>query len=422
MRYSSRLTRIIAILLIVAQGSPAGAGTRPSYRYEVLALLGTRAPGGGALRGAFEPTAIGLERDVLYAAGVGSRGAKGLFLDTLDEVLSIAAPGEEAADGWRFAEQPGVLGGVGLPVAMNGAGDIAFTADLNRDAETGAGVFLWERETHTLRAVALSGGPAPGGGTLGDARPGVAFDPSGAVLFSARIEGVADAVEGPAEGLFRFLAGETASLVIPGDNEPGGGRFVRAGHPSANSSGKIAFEAAVLRDGRLHSGIFVAEEGRLRSLVEVGALLADGSTFRGVREPRIDRSGAVTFLGDTGEWAIYQANLEGQPRLAWPGMPLPDGDRVSHVADGPGSLAVSQGAAMALVLRLEEAEASGVFLHGHDGLNPVALPGTFLAGVGPVDNVGDAVALSEGGDVAFQAELADGQIALVLATPVPSGG
>ena len=66
----------------------------------------------------------------------------------------------------------------------------------------------------------------------------------------------------------------------------------------------------------------------------------------------------------------------------------------------------------------ERASAAGAWA----GLTPVALPATFLAGVGPVDTVGEAVAVNDAGQVAFQAELADGEMALVLATPAPSGG
>jgi hypothetical protein len=414
----------LLIALVTAHGKPPAAAAAPAYQYEVLALLGARAPGGGALRGGFEPAAVSEQSDVAYIAGVGSRGARGLFLDTLADVVPIVSPGQDAAEGWRFAEQPGALGGIAAPVAVSAAGDIAFAADLTRDDQRGSGVFRWARETRTLVAVALPRAPAPGEAVFGDARAGVAFDALGAVLFSASLQPPEGATDGPAEGLFRFSAGgEIGSLILPGDPEPGGGRFVRAGRPSANRAGQIAFEAEVARNGQRRAGIFLAEGARLRSVVEAGALLPGGDLLRAMREPHLNERGDVLFLGDAGEWAVYLARAGTLTRLVGPGSALPDGKRVGQVVAGPASLSVAPGGQAALVLRPEDQpESAGVYLSGPGGLTAVALPGTFLAGVGPIDAVGEAVALNDGGQVAFQAELADGDIALVLATPVPSGG
>jgi len=56
-----------------------------------------------------------------------------------------------------------------------------------------------------------------------------------------------------------------------------------------------------------------------------------------------------------------------------------------------------------MLLKLEEPDAAGVFVRQQGALWPVALPGTLLAGVGPVDDVGTTVALDDQGQVAFEA-------------------
>jgi hypothetical protein len=404
---------MMAVLVVVGR---ARAGP-PAYQYRALAFLGTKAAGGGALRGAFKPGAIGGQSQVAYVAGVGSRGAEGLFLDTLGTVTPVARPGGEAGDGWLFAEQPGVIGGIASPVAMNAAGDLVFAADLTRATEQGSGVFRWDWQTGELTALSLPGQAAPNGAVFGNTRSPAGINDQGDVAFAAELT----AAGGGAEGLFLFSDGQIKSIVQPGDSEPGGGKFALATRPSLNAPGQVAFRGDVIREGRRSTGIFLADSAGLRVIADQGQAAPEGGTFLEAREPHLNDHRELAFLGNTGEWAVYLANAVRVTRLAGAGTILPGGARVRTVITTNGSLALNQAGAVAMLLKLEQPEAAGIFVWQEGTLWPVVLPGTLVAGVGPIDDVGTTVALNDQGQIAFEAELADGEVALVLATPVTAG-
>jgi hypothetical protein len=403
---------VIPLVMGVARADP------PAYQYEALAYLGAPAPGGGAFWGAFKPGALGNEGEVAYVAGVDSAGGEGLFLDTVDGVFAIAGPGAPAAEGWQFAPMPGALGGIASPISMNAAGDLVFTADLVRGDQPGSGAFLWKQDTRMLSALALPGQGTPWG-IFGNARSRASIADNGDVAFAADL--TTPGGQG-AEGVFLRSQGGITPVALPGGPEPGGGTFVRASHPMVNDQGVVAFQAEVTREGRSRAGAFLWSATRLAAVAEAGMPAPEGGVFRGVAPPRLNNRGDLAFFGDTGEWAVYVARKGQLTRVVGPGMPLPGGARVGALVAGDGSLALNQVGALGLVLHSETMAAAGVFLCQGGALWPVALPGTILAGIGPLDNVGPDLALNDRGQVAFQAELAGGQVALVLASPVPGSG
>jgi hypothetical protein len=420
-RQRSRAAAVVITLGAALRLATGGRAAEPAYRYEVLATLGTQAAGGGALRGEFKVGAVGNAGEVAYVAGVGSGGAQALFLDTPDDVVRVVSPGADAAGGWQFAEKPGLLGGIAAPVAMGPSGDLVFAADLTRAGESGAGVFRWDRSSGVITAIALPGQPGPGGTTLGNARSVPSVAASGAVAFAAGLAAPPSAPD-DATGLFLLDAGRLDAVALPGMPAPDGGALLQAGRPSLNNRGLLAFEATQARDNRVTTGIYIAEGAVLRLAVGDGTSLVGGGTLRAAREPRLNDAGDLAFLGDDGESGVYLKGIVGVSRLAAPGMTVPGGARVRAVATGEGSLALNQRGEVAMQFALEQPRAAGIFLSRGGTLTAVALPGTFLAGVGPLDNVGEYLAINDQGQIAFQAELADGEIDLVLATPVPSGG
>jgi hypothetical protein len=409
-----RLTMSAAIALLAG----AAGADPPAYHYEALAYLGAGAPGGGVLQGAFKPGAMGNEGEVAYIAGVDSGGAEGLFLDTVDGMFTIAGPGAEAADGWHFATMPGPIGGIASPVSMNAAGNLVFTADLIRDDQTGSGTFLWKQDTGMLTALTLPGQVAPGG-VFGSARSRASIADNGDVAFAAALTAPGGQV---AEGVFLLSQGGITPVALAGDPEPGGGALVRASRPTVNDHGVVALQAEVTREGRSIASAFLWRGTRLAAVAEAGMPAPAGGVFRDVAPPRLNNRGDLVFFGDTGEWGVYLAQEGRLTRLVGPGMLLPGGARVGTLVTGEGSLALNQEGAVAMALQPEKMAAAGIFLYQGGALWPVALPGTILAGIGPLDNVGPDLALNDRGQVAFQAELAGGRVALVLASPVPSGG
>jgi hypothetical protein len=412
----------VGVLAALALTTDRTGATPASYQYEVLALLGTQAPGGGALRGGFRPGTVGDGGEVAYVAGVGSRASPSLFVDTPDVAIPVARSGDPAIEGWSFAEMPASVGGIASPVSMNRAGDLVFAADLTRDGTSGAGVFRWEQTTGTLSAIQLPGQPGPGSLRLGNAAPRPEINAAGSVAFAAVVGGHSSPDVAAPTGIFIQQGGTLQTTVLPGDSMPGGGKLKLATRPSLNEQGAVAFEAEVEDSGASRTGLFLADGGVVQRVVIAGSPALDGSLLKAVREPRLNDRGQIAFYGDTGEWAVYLAQDGQVLRLAGPGSALPFGLHAQAVVTGEGSLALNELGDVAMVMAVEQPAARGVFLWTHGALTAVALPGTFLAGVGPVDDVGDDLALNNLGQVAFQAELADGDVALVLATPVPSGG
>jgi hypothetical protein len=356
--------------------------------------------------------------EVAFTAEIGSNRAQGVFFDFIDAVVAVALPGETAAGGWRFAERPGGVGGIAAPVSMNRSGDLAFAADLLREEETGSGTFLWERATGGLTAISLPGMAAPDGSLVGSTRSPASINDRGAVAFSVELLGPDGT---PGEAILLRTPERGAVIARTGDPAPGGGFFTRVGRPSLASGGQVAFEGEVVREDERARGIFLWDGQRLDTAVAAGMRLP-GGMLGDLREPRLNENGDLVFFGDTEGVSVYLVRETRVSRLAGPGTEPSGAARVVRVVTGDGALVLNQRGMVALILELEESSGAGVFVHHQDGLWPVALPGTFLAGIGPMDDVGPTVALSDAGHVCFQAELADGEVVLVLATPVPGGG
>src|SRR5215467_4242869 len=156
------------------------------------------------------------------------------------------------------------------------------------------------RAQSTIRAVALSGDPAPGGGTFEhfgvEALPIVApANTKGQVAFFASL------LRSTASEAF-FLAGKsrTTRVVAEGDHVPGGGTFSGFGRhpiPALNERGDVAFAAAVV-GGRTVEGIFVRDSRGLRTVVLTGGTAAGmtSGTIAAVDAPALNDRGDVAFL------------------------------------------------------------------------------------------------------------------------------
>src|SRR5919198_3202559 len=156
------------------------------------------------------------------------------------------------------------------------------------------------RAQSTIRAVAIAGDPAPGGGTFEhfgvEALPIVApANTKGQVAFFATI------LRSTASEAF-FLASpqRTVRVVAEGDAVPGGGTFSGFGRhpiPALNERGDVAFAAAIV-GGRTVEGIFVRDARGLRPIVVTGRAapgMASG-TIAAVDAPALNDHGDLAFL------------------------------------------------------------------------------------------------------------------------------
>src|SRR5437867_11762100 len=128
------------------------------------------------------------------------------------------------------------------------------------------------RAQPVVRAVALAGQPAPGGGTFEhfgvESLPVVApANTKGQVAFFATLLRATGS-----EAFFLASESRTLRVVAEGDPVPGGGVFSGFGRhpiPALNERGDVAFAAAVT-GGRTVEGIFVRGARRLRPAALTG--------------------------------------------------------------------------------------------------------------------------------------------------------
>jgi len=176
-------------------------------------------------------------------------------------------------------------------------------------------------EPGSLRAVAVAGQPAPGGGVFEhfsvESQPVVAPpNAKGDVAFFATL------LRAPgSEGIFLSSGRGISKVAAEGDRAPGGGTLSGLGRhpvPSINAAGAVAFAAAVA-GGRTVEGVFVSSRGTLRAVATAGepAPGIPSGTFANLDFPVLNDRGDVAFLATVrrGREAVEAVYLRAGGRL-----------------------------------------------------------------------------------------------------------
>lgn len=180
------------------------------------------------------------------------------------------------------------------PLAFNNAGSIALNTVV-RDGEDSPGIFVVSH-TGTLEKSVGIGDPTPVGGTFS-----VLFRPSlnnaGDVVFQAT---VADGTV--AQGIFLVKQGQVSLVVAEGAPTPIGGQFALqalAAPPLVNDRGEVAFNASVMKDGKVSAmGTFLFSQGQIKKAMVSGDPSPLGGTFlQGPVVSQLSNTGAVVFVG-----------------------------------------------------------------------------------------------------------------------------
>jgi hypothetical protein len=149
--------------------------------------------------------------------------------------LGAAVQGQSAPGG-------GTYNTFSLP-AINSSGQVVFSAGLT-GGSSGSGLFSTPSAFFVPNmAIALAGDPAPGGGTFAGFHSPV-LNNAGQLAFTADTSFSGR----PAQGLFTGLPGGLQAVALSGTPAPAGGTFDRFNSPVLNSSGQVAF-TAFLRTG-----------------------------------------------------------------------------------------------------------------------------------------------------------------------------
>jgi hypothetical protein len=249
---------LLGAVLVTAAVTPvvAAAGSAQAmpagYTFTEVATIGASAPGGGTFVNDFEPSAINGSGELGFTADV-STGGEGVFVARNGTITQVMRSHTPAPGGVRLG--PGELGRIGL----NDEGDLAtgfLLHPFNPNATSGLneGVFRWSHNGG-LSAVALPGQAMPGGGTFEGTYVNYGINNRGDVIYQGLATGSAVSSGTPPNYSGMSLAlyeqsrdGVSTRLVGPGDAAPGGGVFDDAWNGSNNNAGDVAFSAHVQGD------------------------------------------------------------------------------------------------------------------------------------------------------------------------------
>lgn len=315
----------------VSGGTATYGVFRASPAHEALALEGDAAPGTGG--GSFDYV-IGLSMnaagDVLFA---GSSFVAPLF-------QGFFVGGDAGVAPLFFAGEPAPGTGGGSisdfsSAALDDLGRVVFTGVVS-GGSVASGLFRWD--AGTLAALVLEGEPAPGtgGGSFSGFLGEVATNAAGEVAFYASVAGGS-----ATEGIFRDSGSGTTAVAVSGDPAPGGGSFTSfEGLPSLNASGEVAFTGDVA--GVPGDGIFVESGGSLTAVARVGDS-APGTTgaYEQLLSPDLNDSGDVAFQASIddppGSGGLFARRAGSVELVVLNGDPAPGGG--SFISTGPPKLA-----------------------------------------------------------------------------------
>ena len=275
-------------------GVPAGVYRFSSSAHTLspVVIPGTPAPGGGSFAGASFGTSLNDRGDLVFAGilptnqglpfpeqqGLG----QGLFRARRNgAIASVVSPGDAAPGGGVFD-----LAAVGF---INNRGDVAFQGHvageecLAPDSPPPSfvigclgSVYVKDGATGKIRSIAHAGDDAPGGGVYRQAFSPVLND-SGAIAFLGDLTPPPDADK--VIGVYLHQRGVTIAVARPGDEMPGGGRFVTSSTISGwqidvNNAGEVVFNAALDTDdngdGFPDTGLYLWSHGKRRLVARTG--------------------------------------------------------------------------------------------------------------------------------------------------------
>jgi hypothetical protein len=278
-----------------------------------IAMTGDAAPDGNGSFSSFSGTILNDAGQVAFWAELegtsgGSADGKGFFRGSGGALTQIARRSQAAPDG------NGILGTLFLGVALNNAGEVAFTADLS---DTSGGVLdnrgIFRGSGGALTQIARKGQAAPDGNGsvsyLTDWQPEL-NDAGQAAFYASLIDTTGGTTDD--SGIFRGSGGAVALIAREGqvaaDNN---GSFSSFSNNSGfvtrlnlNDAGVVAFSAALGGTcGPGNGGIFVGDGEEIAQVVLHGDTLAGGIVSSANMSPYSD----INLFGQV----VYEASFAG---------------------------------------------------------------------------------------------------------------
>ena len=330
-------------------------------------------------------------------------------------VRAVAIAGDPAPGGGTFEH----FSVEALPIVApaNTKGQVAFFATILRS--TASEAFFLASPQRTVRVVA-EGDPVPGGGTFSGfgRHPIPALNERGDVAFAAAIVGGRTV-----EGIFVRDARGLRPVVLTGRGAPGmaSGTIAAVDAPALNDHGDLAFLASVRRGRETVEAVYTVIAGRLAKVVAQGDPAPAGGTFAGFGPPAINNRRRVAFAavveGRAVPGGVFAADGATVRMLAGAGSETPIGGIFVKFSE---RIALNDAGAVAFTAVLKNAEAEqGVFVIRDEHVRKVIALGEPAPEGGTFSHFSLWPALAADGTVAFAAAL-DGsavQVAVFMTSP-----
>jgi len=330
-------------------------------------------------------------------------------------VRAVAIAGDPAPGGGTFEH----FSVEALPIVApaNTKGQVAFFATILRS--TASEAFFLASPQRTVRVVA-EGDPVPGGGTFSGfgRHPIPALNERGDVAFAAAIVGGRTV-----EGIFVRDARGLRPVVLTGRGAPGmaSGTIAAVDAPALNDHGDLAFLASVRRGRETVEAVYTVIAGRLAKVVAQGDPAPAGGTFAGFGPPAINNRRRVAFAavveGRAVPGGVFAADGATVRMLTGAGSETPIGGIFVKFSE---RIALNDAGAVAFTAVLKNAEAEqGVFVIRDDHVRKVIALGEPAPYGGTFSHFSLWPALAADGTVAFAAAL-DGsavQVAVFMTSP-----
>jgi hypothetical protein len=322
----------------------------------------------------------------------------------------VALTGDPAPGGGSFDR----FGAESMPIVapLNARGDVVFFATLARGGGD-EGIFMASRGRIT--AVAREGDAVPGVGRLSGfgTHPAPSVNDDGTVAFVAAVSG-GRAVD----GLFTARSGRIRALALSGAAAPGvtSGALAALDAPTINAKGDVAFLATIRRGRESLEAVLRVAQGRLTKVVIRGDPAPAGGTFAGFGPPAMNRDGTVAFAaaveGKAVPGGIFGASGGTLRMVLGAGAETPIGGIFAKFSE---RLGISDQGAIAFHGLLKAAPVSaGIFVIEDDRPRIVARLGEAAPGGGTFSNFGLWPGMSASGAIGFAASVDDGPSPVIV--------
>lgn len=384
--------------------------------YQVIARSGTAAPGGGNYVRFNVPVLDATGRVGFAASLTGGSSQSGLFAGLPESIRAAALGGAAAPGGGTFDTFDSYP-------SLSDSGTVGFLARVIGNPSS-LGIFIGAPDT--TRAVARTGTAAPAGGNYSQFDWDQMHNRAGQVVFGGTLTGGSSD-----RGLFLGGPNGVQVVALNGTAAPAGGNYNYVSEVALNGAGQVLFSTGL--SGPAGGSLFIGTPGAFQPVALGGTAAPGGGNYSGfVLSPRLNDAGQVAFhsflTGGTSSQGVFAGPLGDIRRVAAQGTAAPTGGNYSEFQNV--TLSGSGRVAFTALLTGGSAQ-TGLFVSDSTGVRAVAVDGaptpdgvTFARLTGAIygqEAIPDAFTMNDSGQVALLARVTGPGVSAANSTGLYAG-